>query len=251
MLEIIDYIMDPEQYIKMNVRMPKGILLYGPPGTGKTLFAKATATEAGIPCIYCSGSEFVEIYVGQGSKRVRELFAEARSIKGPCMIFIDEIDAIGYKRNSKMGAGFSNRESETTLNQLLSEMDGFEENEQILVIGATNLIENIDPALQRPGRFDHIIKLNYPDVHERFKIIEINLRNKPHLVGIQQMGKIATMMENCSGADIENVINLAAMQAIRISKMNGRGEEARINGDQLIDHVKQFVHEKFTRFQNV
>jgi cell division protease FtsH len=145
--EVIDFIRNPEQFQKMGVRMPKGLLLYGPPGTGKTLIAKAAATEAGIPVIYASGSEFVELYVGLGAKRVRDLFAQARSYRSPVMIFIDEIDAVGYKRGGAHGVGSGNRETETTLNQLLNEMDGFEENDKILIVAATNLLENLDPAI--------------------------------------------------------------------------------------------------------
>ena len=149
--EIIDYIRNPQPYKKMGVVMPKGVMLYGPPGTGKTLMAKAAATEAGIPMIYASGSEFVELYVGLGAKRIRELFKDARrtaeKFNTAVMIFIDEIDAVGFKRNSGQGYGFGNRETETTLNQLLNEMDGFEDNSRIVVVAATNLIQNIDPAL--------------------------------------------------------------------------------------------------------
>jgi len=131
----------------MGVRMPKGVLLYGPPGTGKTLIAKAAATEAGIPVLYSSGSEFVELYVGLGAKRIRDLFAQARAFKGPVMIFIDEIDAVGFKRSTGNNFNMGSRETETTLNQLLNEMDGFEENDKIVVVAATNLVTNIDPAL--------------------------------------------------------------------------------------------------------
>ena len=172
--EIIDYIRNPEEYQKMGVRMPKGVLLYGPPGSGKTLIAKAAAAEARIPVIYASGSEFVELYVGLGAKRIRDLFSQARRYKQPIMIFIDEIDAVGYKRSNSSGfGGFGggNRETETTLNQLLNEMDGFQENDQIVVIAATNLVQNIDPALQRPGRFDHKLEIKLPDCMARLKIL--------------------------------------------------------------------------------
>lgn len=158
--------------------MPKGILLYGPPGTGKTLVAKAAATEAGIPVIYASGSEFVELYVGLGAKRIRDLFNQARMLNRPVMIFIDEIDAVGFKRGGAHGMGSGNRETETTLNEILNQMDGFEENDKIIVVAATNLLDNLDPAIQRPGRFDRKIEIKLPDVTERVKILKIHLREK-------------------------------------------------------------------------
>jgi cell division protease FtsH len=176
--EIIDYINHPEVYNQAGVRMPKGVLLYGPPGTGKTLIAKAAAAEAGIPVIYCSGSEFVEVFVGLGAKRIRDLFAQARK-QAPCMIFIDEIDAIGYSRganNNILGTG--NREHETCLNQILNEMDGFEENDRIIVVAATNIAKNLDPALLRPGRFDHKIEVTLPNSQARKQILKIHLSNK-------------------------------------------------------------------------
>lgn len=158
--------------------MPKGVLLYGPPGTGKTLIAKAAANEAGIPVLFASGSEFVEVFVGMGAKRIRDLFDQARA-KAPCMIFIDEIDAVGYARgNQSFQMLGGNRESETTLNQLLNEMDGFEENNKILVVAATNLIQSLDPALTRPGRFDHKIETKLPTLNERKDIFKIHLADK-------------------------------------------------------------------------
>lgn len=157
--------------------MPKGVLLYGPPGTGKTLIAKAAAAEAGIPVIYSSGSEFVEVFVGLGAKRIRDLFKQARQL-APCMIFIDEIDAVGYSRgNNNFIMGGGHRELETTLNQLLNEMDGFEENDRIIVVAATNLASTLDPALSRPGRFDHKIEVTLPDLNDRRDIFKIHLRN--------------------------------------------------------------------------
>lgn len=161
----------------MGARMPKGVLLYGPPGTGKTLIAKAAAAEAGIPVIFTSGSEFVEIFVGMGAKRIRDVFAQARK-NSPCIIFIDEIDAVGYARgNNNFIIGGGHREMETTLNQLLNEMDGFQENDRILVIAATNLNNTLDAALQRPGRFDHKIEVHLPNFDDRKEIMKIHLKN--------------------------------------------------------------------------
>lgn len=176
-LEIIDFIKAPEVYQKMGLRMPKGVLLHGPPGTGKTLIAKAAAKEAGIPFIFTSGSEFVEIYVGNGAKKIRELFNQARSYKSPVMIFIDEIDAVGYKRSQ---FGNQNREQEQTLNQLLNEMDGFLENDRIVVVAATNIADSLDSALLRPGRFDRKVEIALPELNDRMKIFEIHLNSKPH-----------------------------------------------------------------------
>jgi cell division protease FtsH len=157
--------------------MPKGVLLYGPPGTGKTLIAKAAAAEAGIPVIYTSGSEFVEVYVGLGAKRIREIFKQARQMS-PCMIFIDEIDAVGFSRGSgNFIQGGGHRELETTLNQLLNEMDGFEENDRIVVVAATNLASTLDQALLRPGRFDRKVEVTLPSSNERKEILEIHLKN--------------------------------------------------------------------------
>lgn len=175
--EIIEYIKTPELFRNAGVRMPKGILLYGPPGTGKTLIAKAAAAEAGIPVIYTSGSEFVEVFVGLGAKRIREIFKQARELS-PCMIFIDEIDAVGYARgagNQIQGGG--HRELETTLNQLLNEMDGFEENDRIVVVAATNLASTLDQALLRPGRFDRKVEVCLPSSNERKEILNIHLKN--------------------------------------------------------------------------
>ena len=207
--------------------MPKGVLLYGPPGTGKTLIAKAAAAEAGIPVIYSSGSEFVEVFVGLGAKRIRDLFKQARELS-PCMVFIDEIDAVGFARgNNNNIIGGGNRELETTLNQLLNEMDGFEENDQIIVVAATNLANTLDPALSRPGRFDRKIEISLPNAADRKEILRIHLKNvgigllnkvivqKNHQVTEAQLQAAAERTEGLAGAELENVVNLAALQSVR------------------------------------
>ncbi|TNV83542.1 hypothetical protein FGO68_gene10618 [Halteria grandinella] len=229
LLEIIEYIRKPEVYREIGVRMPKGVLLYGPPGTGKTLIAKAAAAEANIPVIFSSGSEFVEVFAGLGAKRVRDLFKQARALS-PCMIFIDEIDAVGFHRGSASVMG-GHRESETTLNQLLNEMDGFQENDQIIVVAATNLATSLDPALLRPGRFDHKIEVTLPSVEERRDIIKIHLRNKPHSASDEELLKLAKIMEGASGADLENLINLATLSAVR---KRGTQQKISMTGDDLI-----------------
>lgn len=220
-MDILDYTKNREKYKKMGINMPKGILLHGPPGTGKTLFAKAAANEAQIPVIYASGSEFVELYVGLGAKRIREMFTQARaaaksSKQKAAMIFIDEIDAVGYQRKQKGDLLQSaSREAEITLNQLLSEMDGFQETDAIFVVAATNLIQNLDAALLRPGRFDHKIKIELPNEEERKQILEIHLRNKKHNISSEEMQNAANLMNNWTGADIHNVVNLSALESIR------------------------------------
>ena len=220
-MDILDYTKNREKYKRMGINMPKGILLHGPPGTGKTLFAKAAANEASIPVIYASGSEFVELYVGLGAKRIRDMFTQARaaaknSKQKSAMIFIDEIDAVGYQRKQKGDFMQSaSREAEITLNQLLSEMDGFQETDAIFVVAATNLIGNLDSALLRPGRFDHKIKIELPNLEERQDILKIHLRNKKHSVSEDDIRKAASMMANWTGADIHNVVNLSALESIR------------------------------------
>lgn len=204
--------------------MPRGVLLHGPPGTGKTLVAKATSAEAGVPVLYAAGSEFVEMYVGVGAKRVRALFAQARRHaleheSGVCLVFIDEIDAVGSQRKSRLGGvAESHREAETTLNQLLNEMDGFEtdayEGCNVLVIAATNLLANLDKALLRAGRFDHKIEIHLPNPIERAAILRIHLENKRHNLQPLDISKAATMMDGWSGAEIENTVNLAALEVV-------------------------------------
>jgi cell division protease FtsH len=213
--EIIEYIKHPEVFINAGVRMPKGVLLYGPPGTGKTLIAKAAAAEAGIPVIYTSGSEFVEVFVGLGAKRIREIFKQARE-QSPCMIFIDEIDAVGYSRgNNNFIQGGGHRELETTLNQLLNEMDGFEENDRIIVVAATNLATTLDPALLRPGRFDRKVEVTLPAPSDRKEIFKIHLKNKIHSITDQQLAVAALQTDGLAGAEIENIVNLAALNSVR------------------------------------
>ncbi|MRJ02435.1 MAG: AAA family ATPase [Epsilonproteobacteria bacterium] len=204
--EIIDFLKDPKKYTSFGVRMPKGVLLIGPPGVGKTLIAKAVAGEARVPFFYQSGSAFVQIYVGMGAKRVRELFKKAKEMS-PSIIFIDEIDAVGKARG-----GMRNDEREATLNQLLTEMDGFRENSEVIVIGATNKIEILDEALLRPGRFDRRIFVSLPNRSDRLKILAIYLKRIPHRV---DMDHLAEMTVGFSGAALSSLVNEAALHALR------------------------------------
>ncbi|NPA64984.1 MAG: ATP-dependent metallopeptidase FtsH/Yme1/Tma family protein, partial [Epsilonproteobacteria bacterium] len=204
--EIIDFLKNPQKYRSFGVRMPKGVLLVGPPGVGKTLIAKAVAGEAGVPFFYQSGSAFVQIYVGMGAKRVRELFKKAKEV-APSIVFIDEIDAVGKARG-----GMRNDEREATLNQLLTEMDGFDDNGGVIVIGATNKIEVLDEALLRPGRFDRRIFVSLPNKKERARILEIYLRSIPHAVEVE---RLADMTVGFSGAALSSFVNEAALHALR------------------------------------
>eukprot|EP00347_Sterkiella_histriomuscorum_P003112 403365543 len=241
--DVIDCIKRPELYKQAGVRMPKGVLLYGPPGTGKTLIAKAAATEAGIPVIYCSGSEFVEVFVGLGAKRIRSVFDQARQ-QSPCMIFIDEIDAVGFSRgNNNYIMGGGHREMETTLNELLNQMDGFEENDKILVVAATNLANTLDPALQRPGRFDQKIEIKLPTLEERVDIFKIHLKNKQHSLQDKDLQLAAKYTEGCSGAEIENVVNLAALQSVRKAQ-SLKLTQVNLVGEEFIGYVEYFIQEK-------
>ncbi len=208
--EIVDYLHDPDRYTKIGASMPKGILLVGPPGTGKTMLAKAVAGESNVPFFSMSGSEFVEMFVGMGASKVRDLFRQAKE-KAPCIVFIDEIDAIGQKRDGRIGG---NDEREQTLNQLLTEMDGFEENTGVIILAATNRPESLDPALTRPGRFDRRIPVELPDLKGREDILKVHAK-KVRIDEDVDFGKIARMASGASGAELANIINEAALRAVR------------------------------------
>ena len=209
--EIVDFLKDPVKYTKLGARIPKGILLEGQPGTGKTLLAKAVAGEAAVPFFSISGSDFVEMFVGVGASRVRDLFAEAKK-NAPCIVFIDEIDAVARRRGTGMGGGHDEREQ--TLNQMLVEMDGFGTNEGIIVIAATNRVDILDPAILRPGRFDRKITVALPDVRGREDILKVHAKNKP--IGSDvNLKDAARTTSGFSGADLENMLNEAAIRAAR------------------------------------
>lgn len=208
---IVDFLKNPEKYTKLGARIPKGVLLVGPPGTGKTLIAKAVAGEAGVPFFSISGSDFVEMFVGVGASRVRDMFADAKK-HAPCIVFIDEIDAVGRRRGTGMGGGHDEREQ--TLNQLLVEMDGFGVNEGIIVLAATNRVDILDPALMRPGRFDRKVYVGRPDVRGREEILLVHARNKP-LGDDVDLKQIARTTAGFTGADLENLLNEAAILAAK------------------------------------
>lgn len=229
LVEIIDFLKNPRKYAEIGARIPKGVLLFGPPGTGKTLLAKAVAGEANVPFFSISGSDFVEMFVGVGASRVRDMFKTAKE-HAPCIIFIDEIDAVGRQRGAGMGGGHDEREQ--TLNQLLVEMDGFTGNLGIIVMAATNRPDVLDPALLRPGRFDRQITISNPDVNGRTAILKVHARNK-HLDSTVKLEEIAQRIPGFSGADIENLLNEAALLAARDNRKVINTQDI----DEAIDRV--------------
>ena len=211
--EIVDYLHNPNKYKEVGAAMPKGILLVGPPGTGKTMLAKAVAGESNVPFFSMSGSEFVEMFVGMGAAKVRDLFKQAKE-KAPCIVFIDEIDAIGKKREGNISG---NDEREQTLNQLLTEMDGFEENSGVIILAATNRPESLDPALTRPGRFDRRVPVELPDLQGRTEILKVHAK-KVKIAGDVDFEKVARMASGASGAELANIVNEAALRAVRAGR---------------------------------
>ena len=233
--EIIDFLKDPQKFQKLGGKIPKGVLLVGSPGTGKTLLARAIAGEAGVPFFSISGSDFVEMFVGVGASRVRDLFEQAKK-NAPCIIFIDEIDAVGRHRGAGLGGGHDEREQ--TLNQLLVEMDGFEGNEGIIIIAATNRPDVLDPALLRPGRFDRQVVVSLPDVKGRFEILKVHTRNIP-VDGKVDLEKIARGTPGFSGADLANLVNEAALLAARQSKTTVENADFEAAKDKVLMGVER------------
>ena len=233
--EIVDYLHDPTRYKEIGASMPKGVLLVGPPGTGKTLLAKAVAGEASVPFFSMSGSEFVEMFVGMGASKVRDLFKQAKE-KAPCIVFIDEIDAIGKKRDGQLGG---NDEREQTLNQLLTEMDGFEGNTGVIILAATNRPESLDPALTRPGRFDRRVPVELPDLKGREDILRVHAR-KIKVEGDVDYNRIARMASGASGAELANIVNEAALRAVR----NGRDRATQADLEESIEVVSAGYQKK-------
>ena len=227
--ELIDFLKNPKKFQSMGARIPKGVLLVGPPGTGKTLLAKAVAGEANVPFYFISGSDYVELFVGIGASRVRDMFKQAKQ-NAPCLVFIDEIDAVGRQRGTGLGGGHDEREQ--TLNQLLTEMDGFGANEGIIIIAATNRPDVLDPALLRPGRFDRQVTVNLPDVKGREEILAVHARNKVFSPSVK-LSNIAKRTVGFSGADLENLLNEAALLAVR----RGKKEISMAEIDEATDRV--------------
>ncbi len=248
--EIVNFLKSPKKFTELGARVPKGVLLVGPPGTGKTLLARAVAGEAGVPFFSISGSDFVEMYVGVGASRVRDLFDQAKK-NSPCIIFIDEIDAVGRQRGAGLGGGHDEREQ--TLNQLLVEMDGFGANEGVIMIAATNRPDILDPALMRPGRFDRQIVVNYPDIKGREEILKVHARGKP-LAPDVELSTIAKSTAGFTGADLENLLNEAALLAARKdlhSITMAEIEEATIKvvvGTEKKSHVMTDKEKKLTSY---
>ena len=236
--EVVEFLKSPKKFSDLGARIPKGVLLVGPPGTGKTLFAKAVAGEAGVPFFSISGSDFVEMFVGVGASRVRDLFDTAKK-NMPCIVFIDEIDAVGRQRGAGLGGG--NDEREQTLNQLLVQMDGFEANEGIIIMAATNRSDILDPALMRPGRFDRQITVNLPDVKGREAILKVHARNKP-LAPDVNFKNIARMTTWFSGADLENLLNEAAILAARANRKMITNVDLTDSFDKLLMGLKKSSH---------
>jgi cell division protease FtsH len=246
--EIVEFLKYPEKFVALGARIPKGVLLVGPPGTGKTLLSKAVAGEAGVPFFSISGSEFVEMFVGVGASRVRDLFDQAKK-NSPCIVFVDEIDAVGRQRGAGLGGGHDEREQ--TLNQLLVEMDGFDTNTHVIVIAATNRPDVLDPALLRPGRFDRHVTLDRPDIKGRRQILDVHARNKP-LDSTVDLDVLARQTPGFSGADLANLINEAAILAARANKKTIGMEEleeaiARViagperKSRRISDHEKEVI----------
>ena len=227
--EIVDYLHNPDKYKKIGASMPKGLLLVGPPGTGKTMLAKAVAGEANVPFFSMSGSEFVEMFVGMGASKVRDLFRQAKE-KAPCIVFIDEIDAIGKKRDGQIGG---NDEREQTLNQLLTEMDGFEGNTGVIILAATNRPETLDPALLRPGRFDRRVPVELPDLKGREEIIRVHAK-KIRVGDNVDYSKIARMASGASGAELANIVNEAALRAVRDNREYATQEDLEESSEVVI-----------------
>jgi len=228
--EIVSFLKEPERYTLVGAKIPKGVLLVGPPGTGKTLLAKAIANEANVPFYSVAGSEFVEMFIGIGAARIRDLFKKA-SENTPCIVFIDEIDAVGRERGAGIGGG--NDEREQTLNQLLTEMDGFKENKGVIVVGATNRVDILDAALLRPGRFDRQITVNLPDRLGRIGILKVHAKNKPFDQDVSLV-QLANRTPGFSGADLANLLNEAAILATRYKKKSITKNEVNEAADRII-----------------